>query len=207
MAQQSWREGPVSPAHSPSLLSHPCFPFPLSSPAGKDWQQQSLGPTTSAAPPPEGLAVALCRLRDPFTACFPMQHSLFAVLVWFPLSLPHLCPQHVPPLALAPGLGVGRPSAVSGRGSRAAVSRVVLGWDSPGGTGSGAGASFLPSRPGEARGAGMSWLHTLVLALCCRRGVSGSAGSASPAVLETWRAQSWLLRERRGRMGPGWAAA
>lgn len=105
VAQQSWWEGGglVSPAHSPSLLSHPCPPFPLGSPAVKDWQQHSLGPTTSVAPPPGGLAVALCRLQDPFTTCSPVQYSLFAVLLWFSLSLPHLCPQHVPPLALAAG--------------------------------------------------------------------------------------------------------
>lgn len=108
MAQQNCWEGGglVSPARSPSLLSHPYSPFPLSSPAVKDWQQHSLGPTTSVAPPSEGLAVALCRLQDPFTTYFPVQRSLFAVLLF---GFPSRCPISVPSVSLPwprlPGLG------------------------------------------------------------------------------------------------------
>lgn len=126
------------------------------------------------------------RILSPLTSQCSAAYLLFCYLV-FPLAAPSLSPA-------CPSLGRGC-RGLAGRGSRAAVSRVVLGWDSPGGAGAGAGASFLPSRPGEARGAGMSWLHTLLLALwsggwllsgCeqqCRLSMASSAGNLAGTVL------------------------
>lgn len=167
----------MSPALSPSLLSHSCSPFPLGSPAVKDWQQHSPGPTASVAPLPVGLAVALCRLQDPRTLA--SRCSTACLLLWFgfPSHRPISVPSASLPWPWLPGL-----SAASGRGSRAAVSGEVLGWGSPRGAGAGAGASFLPSRPGEARGAGMSWLHTLLLAQC-RLSIASSAGNLAGTAL------------------------
>lgn len=193
VAQQSRREGggrcllPISIPAVPPLL-----PLPARSLAGKDWQQHSPGPTTSVAPPPEGLAVALCRLQDPFTPGFPVLSSLFAV--WF--GFPSRCPIPVPSASLPrpwlPGPGGGPGLLSAGRcwaGTLRGEQELEL-----------VPPSFLPGLERRVEPGCLGCTPSSCSG--CRRGVSGRAGPASLAGLETWRAQPWL-----GRMGPGWAAA